>query len=73
MEACLFLDSFAGLTPPFAAPHQDGSLCLYMAAHNGHAEAARLLLEHKADVNAAGKVPFYPPRLPPPPPPPPRT
>jgi hypothetical protein len=36
---------------------QDGSSALCRAAHKGHVEALRLLLQSKADVNAADKVP----------------
>ena len=35
---------------------QDGDTGLIMAAQEGHVEAARLLLEHKADVNKTNKV-----------------
>jgi ankyrin repeat protein len=39
-----------------ARVRQDGVTGLYLAAENGHAEAVRLLVEGKADVNAASKV-----------------
>ena len=35
---------------------QDGSLPLYLAAMNGHAAAARVLLEQGADANVQKKV-----------------
>jgi hypothetical protein len=39
-----------------ARVRQDGWTGLILAAHNGHAEAVRLLVEGKADINAASKV-----------------
>ena len=36
---------------------QDGSTPLHFAADNGHVEVARLLINHKANVNAVNKVP----------------
>ena len=39
-----------------ARVRQDGWTGLIMAAQNGHAEAMRLLVEGKADINAADKV-----------------
>jgi ankyrin repeat protein len=35
---------------------QDGDTALFQAAYKGHVEASRLLLESKADVNAANHV-----------------
>ena len=39
-----------------ARVRQYGVTGLFMAAQNGHLEAVRLLVEGKADVNAAAKV-----------------
>jgi ankyrin repeat protein len=47
-------DEIRDMSP--ARVRQDGVTGLYMAAQNGHAEALRLLVEGKADVNAAKKV-----------------
>jgi hypothetical protein len=47
------------LTSPVLSParvRQNGWTGLIMAAQNGHAEAMRLLVEGKADINAADKV-----------------
>ena len=40
-----------------ARPWQDGVAGLYMAARIGHEAVVRLLIEHKAAVDAANKVP----------------
>ena len=46
-----------GDQPP-APPCQDGTTGLYMAAQEGHEAVVRLLLEHRADANAATQVPL---------------
>ncbi len=40
-----------------AAPRQDGFTGLMLASAAGHEAVARLLIEHKAEVDAADKVP----------------
>jgi ankyrin repeat protein len=35
---------------------QDGSASLFFAAESGSVEVARLLLEHKAELNASNQV-----------------
>ena len=44
--------------PSLARPSQDGATGLIVAAQNGHTAVVRLLLEHKAEVNAIDKVPY---------------
>ncbi len=41
---------------------QSGRSGLMQAANTGQTDVVRLLLERKADVHAADKVPIYPPR-----------
>ena len=36
---------------------QDGTTPIYMAAQDGHVDTVRVLVESKADVNAADSVP----------------
>jgi hypothetical protein len=40
-----------------AWPWQEGVVSLYIAAQNNHEAVVRLLLEHKAEVDAKKKVP----------------
>ena len=47
-----------GIAPlPLPPPRQDGTTGLISASRSGHKEVVRLLLEHKASVNAAKQVP----------------
>ena len=42
--------------PKLHLAFQDGHTPVYISAQNGHIETCTLLIEHKADVNAATKV-----------------
>ncbi len=56
-RVCAHVNTLLG--PPVNPRVQDGATALIWSAENGHLDVARLLLDSKADIHAANKVPQF--------------